>query len=462
MSEPLRAGPLSDDVTSEDRNVIDEHGSASPYSSRRQLLRPRPQSWHPYGPVEPPLESASSRSIGVHAILNSPAQMTADLTPGNREQRSLPSPTSSPRPRQGSSPAPRSIHPLAQQPLSPRSRSRPMINPGSSRFVSAGDRHSAQSSVSHSPLAPHNPSMAGLRQLPAVSSPLMLDSSLRSIPSIPSTQPSSAAATQSTPVIHSQRASIGTGQLTSPNSQETPPATPHSGYSHYGHVSPAVPTTSMPSTPYSGAPTSYMTIDSMTRGIPATAGPRSRTEDTSTPGLIPCVLDLKTGSSSQAEKRKANSNASRRFRNRKRNEMQLEQRLNSQQDEIQRHLDTVRRQSEEIRSLTQQRDYYRSERDVFRDHLVHSMPLSQLAPRPPSPRSTGITPEISTESVPTLQPWATEDLRSTSVSQHLPAGSAPGHPGRLVDSPMPQGTWLPGPTVSGPGSLPPFGSWSRP
>ncbi|KAJ6140589.1 hypothetical protein N7470_010385 [Penicillium chermesinum] len=84
------------------------------------------------------------------------------------------------------------------------------------------------------------------------------------------------------------------------------------------------------------------------------------------PGMIPCFVDLKSGSSSQAEKRKANSDASRRFRNRKRNEMQLEARLTAQQDEI--------------RALLQQRDHYRSERDFFREQLSRSVPLSNYHP----------------------------------------------------------------------------------
>lgn len=64
--------------------------------------------------------------------------------------------------------------------------------------------------------------------------------------------------------------------------------------------------------------------------------------------MIPCVLNLKSGSNSQAEKRKANSDASRRFRNRKRNELLMEQTITDQWNEIQKQSDTLQQQAKEI------------------------------------------------------------------------------------------------------------------
>lgn len=199
------------------------------------------------------------------------------------------------------------------------------------------------------------------------------------------------------------------------------------------------------------------------------------TPGTTTPlgGLIPCVLDLKSGSSSQAEKRKANSDASRRFRNRKRNEMQLEQRLNAQQDEIQRHIETVRRQSEEIRSLVQQRNHYRTERDFFRDQLGRSMSLSQLPPRPPSPPSA--KPSLYPAETAEPPSWADVPRQTTAVSgteappkaldPARPQYTWPGGPASYSPIPPPVGSGsapAPPPPVAG-GQLPPFqGSWSRP
>ncbi|KAJ5108051.1 hypothetical protein N7456_004726 [Penicillium angulare] len=492
MSESLRAAPLSDHAI-QDRSAIDnEHGPVGNLQSRRPSLRARPQSWHPYGPVEPPLEASSSRSIGVHSILNPPSQTTMEAAINSGIGSRSVSRASSPRSRKGSSPAIRPMNSIMQHPLSPRSVGRPLMNPGSpsARFVGGG--RSGQSSVSQSPLVPHEPSL-GLRQ--PVSSPLP-NQTLRPLAAMPGTQPPVTGSLHSTPTIHSRRTSAGPGPLTNPTSQEASPTSPHSTYSQFGRASPAVANVSIaPSpAPYSAASTPYITMETLTRGTPAVAPPRSIEEPTpapapaptasnkaqsagpstpgstsSLPGLIPCVLDLKSGSTSQAEKRKANSDASRRFRNRKRNEMQLEQRLTSQQDEI-------RRQSEEIRTLLQQRDHYRSERDFFRDYLGRSVSLSQVPPRPSSPRSSsGIpapllpTPAMETAPTPT---WSGGDaVRSApgaqSASASRPQGSWPGTPvpyPAVPQEPVPRaigsdaGSALP---VSG-GPLPPFqGSWSR-
>ncbi|KAJ5280814.1 hypothetical protein N7478_006186 [Penicillium angulare] len=489
MSESLRAAPLSDHAI-QDRSAIDnEHGPVGNLQSRRPSLRARPQSWHPYGPVEPPFEASSSRSIGVHSILNPPAQTTMEAAINSGIGSRSASRAASPRARKGSSPAIRPMNSIMQHPLSPRSAGRPLMNPGSpsARFVGGG--RSGQSSVSQSPLVPHESSL-GLRQ--PVSSPLP-NQPLRPLAAMPGTLPPVAGPLHSTPSIHARRTSAGPAPLTKPTSQEASPTSPHSTYSQFGRASPAIANVSIAPSPasYSTASTPYMTMETLTRGTPAVAPPRSIEEQTtapapaassqaqsagpstpgstsSLPGLIPCVLDLKSGSTSQAEKRKANSDASRRFRNRKRNEMQLEQRLTSQQDEI-------RRQSEEIRSLLQQRDHYRSERDFFRDYLGRSMSLSQVPPRPTSPRSSSVipapllpTPVMETAPTPT---WSGGDaVRSAPGEQSTsrPQASWPGTPvpcAAVPQEPMPRAigsdagsSALP---VSG-GPLPPFqGSWSR-
>lgn len=440
--EPLRTDSVPDDtVIPKDYPVIDHERApaGTRHPSRRPPLRARPQSWHPYGPVEPPLELSASRPIGVHTILN-PMGQAANLTASSsRDPLSLPGPSLSPRPRQGSSPVPRSARSLAQQPLSPKFHPRPLMNPASPplRFIGSG-RTSGRSSVSHSPLVPQEPSLAP-RQ-PISSSSLPLDTALRTVNALPNTQPPSSTSLHSTPGIHSRRTSSGPGPLATPTSQVASPISPHSGYGHFGRASPAL-TSSAPA-PYSAA-APYMTLESLSRGTPATAGPHSMTEErcrtASTPGnttalggLIPCVLDLKSGSSSQAEKRKANSDASRRFRNRKRNEMQLEQRLNAQQGEIQRYAETVRRQTEEIRSLIQQRNHYRSERDFFRDQLGRSMSSSQLPQRPPTPLA--VQPALrSTESA-VSSAWTDVPRQTAGVSG---AGAAP----QVLDPARPQSTW---------------------
>ena len=80
-------------------------------------------------------------------------------------------------------------------------------------------------------------------------------------------------------------------------------------------------------------------------------------------GLIPCEVDWHSGSFNQSEKRKANSDASQRFRQRK-NRLQAE----------------VDRLKEENLSLRRQLAYYQSECDYFRSHSYLS---GESRPPPP-------------------------------------------------------------------------------
>lgn len=99
--------------------------------------------------------------------------------------------------------------------------------------------------------------------------------------------------------------------------------------------------------------------------------PRRSPEQLSSPIIspIPCTIDLITGSLEEKNKRKANTEASRRFRNRKREEKQRELHVNAQ-----------------IESLKYLCAFYESERNYFRDELHRYIPSSQLAPRPPTPQ----------------------------------------------------------------------------
>lgn len=84
---------------------------------------------------------------------------------------------------------------------------------------------------------------------------------------------------------------------------------------------------------------------------------------------IPCILDLKTGSLVEEDKRKANRDASRRSRNRKRENKQHDLLVSSQ-----------------IKCLKSRCAFYESERDYFRDELHRYIHSSQLPPRPPTPQ----------------------------------------------------------------------------
>lgn len=205
----------------------------------------------------------------------------------------------------------------------------------------------------------------------------------------------------STPTFHKHSRHLSGGLATNPSSQASSPTTPQSTFSSFapspsitsGILPPLGQTTSLPPTSLDSASQSpYMGMDPLSRTPSRMSGSRyvddphsgvvypGPTDLLSQPGshvqynggpMIPVTIDLKSGSRSQAEKRKANSDASRRFRNRKKNEAALEQRI------IQLN--------EQLQFLTEERDFYRQERDFFRNTLSEHVDLSQLSPRPSSP-----------------------------------------------------------------------------
>ncbi|KAG2420857.1 hypothetical protein HFD88_000471 [Aspergillus terreus] len=397
MSQPSpSSAPLSDDAlrpgsraSREKKRPLEEDSS----SEAPESLRPRPLSWHPSAPVEPPLRPTQLRSIQVHSILNPPAKTTALVTdtvvPG-REGNAALSPHQSPAVRL---PSP-ALHPRRLS-ASPGMRGGQIIHPASpsTRFVGPGAPYPRKSSASQSPLAQE--ARPGL-YAGSPTSPLTTDAaSVAPVPvsGHPQSMPLSI---QSTPTFHSHRTSAN--PTPNPSSQETSPSTPVSTYSQFGRSSPAISGGPAPLPGPGYPPPPFGTMDPATRLPSGTAGGRPTREETPLigapsqpenpplPGMIPCILDLKSGSSSQAEKRKANSDASRRFRNRKRNEMQMEQKITAQQDEIRKQSDALQRQSQEIQALLQERDFYRAERDFYREHVARLVPASQLPARPASPR----------------------------------------------------------------------------
>ncbi|KAL2013321.1 hypothetical protein VTN00DRAFT_846 [Thermoascus crustaceus] len=389
-------------------------------------------SWHRSAPVEPPPVPTQPRSIGVHAILN-PPESTAVSSSSRRSSRDgLDLPVSispSPRKRTSSSPVSHLIHPNNQHlqadrpPLSPGTRPRRIITPVSpaARVASAGGRFNTlpgKISVSKSPFVlepssgvynvPPGPQLPHEGNVPG-----MALSGRHSHP-----QPS----VHSTPTFHARRASAG--PATNPSSQENSPRTPHSTYSQFGHSPPAVGAGMLqPSAAPLVKTPSFPSMDPLSRLPSGPGGPRygEETPLSSSPqdvpqGLIPVVVDYKSGSRSQAEKRKANSDASRRFRNRKKHELALEQKINSQ--------------AEEIRMLTEERDYYRAERDFYRESLGRTVGLGQLPARPPSPRQFRSS----------LNQQATEPGRESWRSGEGAAGETGGGLGRdTTEQLVPQG-----------------------
>jgi hypothetical protein len=244
-----------------------------------------------------------------------------------------------------------------------------------------------------------------------------------------------------------------------PSSKESSPTTPVSMFNQLGRSSPALsaapPPQSAP-TYMNSAP--YATVDPVSRQ-PASLTGQSRSGGTETPGvggaqnqsstlrpgMIPCFVDMKSGSSSQAEKRKANSDASRRFRNRKRNEMQMEQKITSQQDEIRKQAETIQKQVEELQVLMEQREFYRSERDYFREQASHFVQIPArsaspqlLRPKAEAPGSERETQAWTGSDGPLKVEEATPDLSSHQRAAG-PLGPAPSV--TPVPGTMPGGRW---------------------
>lgn len=216
--------------------------------------------------------------------------------------------------------------------------------------------------------------------------------------SIPGRNPPPPYSRHSTPTFHQHSHHLSSGLATNPSSQASSPSTPHSTFSSFapspsttsGILPPLGQSASIPpSSVDSISQSPYMGMDPLSRTPSRMSGSRYGDDHNSSvayPGptnllsqanqyggspMIPVTIDLKSGSRSQAEKRKANSDASRRFRNRKKNEAALEQRINQL--------------NEQIQFLTESRDFYRNERDVFRSALSENISIAQIPPRPSSP-----------------------------------------------------------------------------
>lgn len=420
------SGPSTDDalLRSDTHTVLDKKRPRAEDESPvegRDPVRPRPLSWNPSAPVEPPLKSTQLRPIGVQSILNPLSKSAAVTSVGSAEAgREALGDQASARSSHQRLPSSPSVH-LPSPSLharklsaSPGMRNRQMSTPlsPSARFVTAGAGHPGKLGASQSPLA--HESRPGLYS-GTPTSPMPLESVPGQAPQVPAHHqpvPMSIHSTHSTPTFHSRRTSAV--PTPNPSPQETSPTTPISAFSQFGRSSPSLTGMSgpplapafltsssfpakdpVPRLPSVVAGTRHVGDDSMTPATAAatptattTAGMGgSQTESNPLPGMIPCILDLKSGSSSQAEKRKANSDASRRFRNRKRNEMQMEQKITAQQEEIRKQAEALQRQNQEIRVLMQERDHYRSERDFYREQASRLGPSGHGSSRPASPRA---------------------------------------------------------------------------
>ncbi|KAL2797900.1 hypothetical protein BJX66DRAFT_71939 [Aspergillus keveii] len=470
---PVSAQSPTDAHPREDRGSLERKRRHTgdenlPDMERHESVRSRPLSWHPSAPVEPPLSSSQHRSIGVSSILNHPRAdgpviRTGSVDSGRegfggeqyQQQRlSSDSPSHSRYPSSSTMhlPSP-SMHPANLPPaLSPGMRTRHQsiapVSP-SSRFVGATGYFPPKPGPGQSPLGQQLPGL----QTVAPSSPLSIDTTPGQ--PLPGSAHHHQASVPSVSTFVGHRAS--TNQTPTPSSKETSPTTPVSVFSQLGRSSPAITAASAPqsTTLFS----QYAPVDPITRLPIAMGGPWRPGEETSglsgpqpetlPPGrTIPCLLDIKSGSSSQAEKRKANSDASRRFRNRKRNEMQMEQKITSQQDEIRKQAETIQKQVEELRVLRQQREFYRGERDYYREQVNRFVPADQLPARPSSPNPLWLASEPPTSGRESSS-WVSPDVSvkiegapsGSTTHQNTPGRHAPASNVSSISASRAGGSW---------------------
>ncbi|KAL4962106.1 uncharacterized protein BDV14DRAFT_203086 [Aspergillus stella-maris] len=436
----------------------------SPTSERRDSVRSRPLSWHPSAPVEPPLSSSQHRSIGVTSILNHPATeglgvRTASVDAGREGLGEQPPLDSQAHSRFSSSsavhlPSPSSMHPANPPVLSPGMRSHQGIAPvsPSKRFVGSGGYFPPRAVPGQSPLSQQLPGL----QTVAPTSPLPTDTSSGHAPPVPGHNHQTSAHSTSTFASHR----TNTNLTSTPSPKETSPTTPASVFSQLGRSSPAVSTAPIPqSAPMYMNPSHYAAVDPVTRlplaihgqrhsvsETPGVDGSRSQT-NISSAHMIECYIDYKSGSSTQAEKRKANSDASRRFRQRKRNDTQKDQKITAQQDEIRKQAETIQKQTDELHVLREQREFYRSERDYFRDQVSQfvpppARPTSPLHLRPDEANAPQRDPREGRVWTGSGVSMKTEEAVSDLPSQrHPPVPRAPAQHIPPLSGPMPGGNW---------------------
>lgn len=429
---------------------------------------------HADSPTSPDLPTQSrTRSIGVHSILNPSSDAASYVGSGHAPSASathpvLPPPIGSPRSRKRSEP---SSPTRAQHGATSTSTGRRVLTPRSPavRGASLGPRRnptfqapgtSMQPSIGHEPrIYTAEPGSADIPSLPPISAAPPRTA-------LPGIQATEAWPGQTRPLPGPSVAAPPPGSMAT--TQTASPSTSHTSQSQTEQPSPAYQYGSMPG--YQQPPASYgqqgYSMDPTSRGHPESypAGQSAyqmTLETDQGPMVVPVELDLQQASKLADEKRKRNAGASARFRaRRKEKEKEASQTISSLQ--------------QDVRDAREDRDFYRSERNYFRDiagRLGH-----QALPRPPSPhlnrlrlppalqplnRSPDSIGRARSDSAPAAQRRRTGDYQpqfGTGPIQQSPIAQpfGPGYPPPPIGLPLPppaqpQG---PGPYAS-PRALPP-------
>ncbi|MCJ1366526.1 hypothetical protein MMC16_005655 [Acarospora aff. strigata] len=254
--------------------------------------------------------------------------------------------------------------------------------------------------------------------------------------------------------------SMSGGAAPPPHSQSASPATSYSSYSQLSHTSPA-PRFHLPSSqpalsqfqaPFSTGGSSgepQLTLASESPFGPATTtmgqSYQLMTFDTDQ-GPIQVPVDVQAASKMADEKRKRNAGASARFRQRRK-----------EKEKEASHL--IAKLEQQIRESNEERDFYKRERDYFRGFVYSSSIQAQVIPRPPSPRQRRLLP--TSRSSTSAGGWQRAESRAGEMSRitrrrtgaYAPPFALP--PPSTSSSPLPQG-YVP------PASFQPSFSDSRP
>lgn len=345
--------------------------------------------------------SVPPRSIGMQAILNPSSHPPLETVKRHRSRESLDSPVSAspssstplqttPSPVVPSTHSDQSRYQLDRPPWSPRIQQRRILTPRSPavRAASLGSRL--------------NPVVPGTITSPFVQSPQQSVS----LHAEPQTRPNLEPLLTTSPATARYSFGPGTKGLTPgpyeqrpgllrSRSQDTSPSTPQSSYSQFSQPSPGLGPTLMQQpvpTPSQQAPgvgneqgrpgypfeseASYQVEGGFLGGTPQMAAAVATSE-----GKIPVTIDRDSGSKKAAERRRKNSCASKRFRQRKK-AGELEQ------------MQAMKKQADEIKFLMEERDFYRVERDFYRDLHGRTVGVGALPARPLSPRLRQQTPQL--------------------------------------------------------------------
>ena len=412
-------------------------------SQALQLL-PSPQYGRPLQPAPSGEDwrSGPSRDLGVHSILN-PAEPEGTPSSGRRvSSGETESPLSAvgPPSQFGASPSIASQHTFPGQqtvagtpPMQPSysatfPRGRPILTPRSPRSVSIGrGRGQATIDAARSPFLPgrsraYTAEPGQSSDVPPMPTPPGQTQSQQhyGFPP-PASTPRRTSNTMQAPgrTPHSQSASPSISQSSqNPSSSQTSPASylykggpppstqgyfPSSTFAQAGGMQFAAEprgqagTLSTTEGPYSAPPLSQQqaqpgsssTVSSASASAPASANRQTSASDpiqvltiTTSQGIYNVPVDVHQASRLADEKRARNAGASARFRQRRK---EKEREANTTIEKMQTQNRDLERK---VRELEQERDFYRGERDRFRDVVFRTPEMRHLAMQaPPSPQS---------------------------------------------------------------------------